>query len=57
MNGDKDIQNLWLFIESVESHSNDFDLFCDCAARFSDGSHHEKDCMTMKFRMDLSKLQ
>ena len=44
-------------IEALESYTNDWDDLCDCALSKGERNEgeHDKDCMTMKIRKDISE--
>ena len=48
-------EKLLAFIESLESQSDDWDKLCDCPAS-ENPMNHEKDCMTIKIRKDIKRL-
>ncbi len=50
----KQVRDLNEFIDSVENHTEDFDVVCDCQ---SIKGYHDEDCMTIKFRKDLNKMR
>jgi len=43
------------FIDALEDQSNNWDKLCDCPAS-ENPMNHEKDCMTIKIRKDISEL-
>jgi hypothetical protein len=52
----KILDNYRNFVGSIRSHTNDYDLLCDCGNLDNDGCHSD-DCMTMKFRLNEEQLK